>query len=404
MANPPGTPPSGAGSSPSRGVALLPYGSADLEVTALAAALAPDVFGSQLVGPYLQARLDDGKETNERYAIALLGLASTGQPVLLQAQTLSQATDLGWRGRLNLALAFKALGDDQTAQKMMQALAKELNEDQPPNKRLRAGTDNDDIIEATSLMAALATGYDDAAADAYYRYTLQNQPKDRPIYLSQLLYLKTALQRSGAGGVKFSYTVDGQKKDATLDNGKTLSLVLSPQQMTSLKVDSVEGTLSATATYQAPLAAQLQKASPDVTIKRSFVMAGKPTPAGAPLQQDALVEITLDVTFGAQAASDCYQVTDLLPSGLKPVTRASYVTSSGQGGPGGPRPPITVIRPNQIDGQRVTFCVTRGQTTRFTYYARPTSTGVFTWEPAQINARNTPSVAALSDSTTVEIK
>jgi hypothetical protein len=52
----------------------------------------------------------------------------------------------------------------------------------------------------------------------------------------------------------------------------------------------------------------------------------------------------------------------------------------------------------------VTFCVGRGQSTRFTYYARPTGTGLFTWEPAQINARNTPSVAAFTGTDTVEIK
>jgi hypothetical protein len=111
------------------------------------------------------------------------------------------------------------------------------------------------------------------------------------------------------------------------------------------------------------------------------------------------------VSFGAQAPGDCYQVTDLLPSGLKPVTRPSFL-QSGAGGPplppGAPRP--VVVRPNLVDGQRVTFCVSRTGPARFTYYARVTGPGSFAWEPAVMNARATPSVAALSQASSVEIR
>src|SRR5207342_798407 len=51
-----------------KGVAILPYAAADLEASSLAAALEPDVFGNAILAPYFQARLDDPKETNERYA------------------------------------------------------------------------------------------------------------------------------------------------------------------------------------------------------------------------------------------------------------------------------------------------------------------------------------------------
>ena len=43
---------------------------------------------------YLTAVRDDMKETAERQAIALYGLASLGDPVLLQLQSLSTAPDL----------------------------------------------------------------------------------------------------------------------------------------------------------------------------------------------------------------------------------------------------------------------------------------------------------------------
>jgi uncharacterized protein YfaS (alpha-2-macroglobulin family) len=352
---------------------------------------------------YLEGVRDDARETSERQAIALYGLASLGDPVLLQLQSLSTASDLGWRGRLYLALAFKAAGDDASARKLMDEIARQYNEDPAPNKRLRVGADQNDIIEATSLMSVLAVGIDDSAADAYFRYLQQNRPTETPNYIEQLQYLKVALDRSGANGVTFTYSLDGKKNNVSLVPGTSHSLVLTPQQLAGLRVESVNGALSATTLYLTPR--QPQTPAPDLTVRRSYTLVGRSSPAGAPIPQDALVEVALDVSFGLQAAGDCYQVTDLLPSGLKPVTRPSFVQATGGTTPSGPpnnRP--VVIRPNLIDGQRVTFCVSRTGPSRFTYYARVAGTGVFSWEPALINARATPSVAALSQASTVEIR
>jgi len=399
---PPGPPPAGSSINRNRGVTQLSFASPDLTTTAQAAALAPDVFGPALLRVYLEAARDDAMETSERQAIALYGLASLGDPVLLQLQSLPSAGDLGWRGRLYLALGFKAAGDDTTARKLMDEIARQYGEDQAPNKRLRAGTDQDDIVEATSLMAVLAAGLDDSAADAYFRYLQQNAPKDIPNYIEQLQYLKAALQRSGANGVSYTYSLDGTKKDVTLTPGSTASLVLTPSQLAGLRIDTVNGTLSATTLYLTPR--QQPAATPDLSIRRSYTLVGRPSPAGAPIPQDALVEVALDVSFGPQASNDCYQVTDLLPSGLKPVTRLSFVRSMSPfpPPPGGNRQPV--ILPNLIDGQRVTFCVSRTSPSRFTYYARVTGPGTFAWEPAIMSARSTPSVAALSQASSVEIR
>jgi uncharacterized protein YfaS (alpha-2-macroglobulin family) len=402
---PPGPPPAGGSITRNRGVTQLPFASPDLTSTAQAAALAPDVFSPSVLRVYLAAVLNDAKETSERQAIALYGLASLGDPVLLQLQTQSSAGDLGWRGKLYLALAFKAAGDDAAARKLMDEIAKQYGEDQAPNKRLRAGTDQGDIVEATSLMAVLAAGLDDSAADAYFRYLQQNAPKDTPNYIEQLQYLKTALQRSGASGVTFTYSLDGRKTDVKLDGGRTVSLSLSPSQLSGLRIDAVNGTLSATTLYLTPR--QQPAPTPDLSVRRSYTLVGRPSPAGAPIPQDALVEVALDVSFGPQASGDCYQVTDLLPSGLKPVTRQAFLSSTGPGAPLPPGPPGSrpvVIRPNLIDGQRVTFCVSRTGASRFTYYARVTGPGTFAWEPALISARATPSVAALSQASSVEIR
>jgi len=96
------------------------------------------------------------------------------------------------------------------------------------------------------------------------------------------------------------------------------------------------------------------------------------------LREGSLVRITLNWKLAKKAADGCYQVSDLLPSGLRPVTRlfeqgirdtnASY--------------------PYLIEGQRVSFCVSRDEPNRpIVYYARVAGTGSYTAEPAVIQSQ-----------------
>jgi hypothetical protein len=88
------------------------------------------------------------------------------------------------------------------------------------------------------------------------------------------------------------------------------------------------------------------------------------------------VQITLRAEFGPGALDGCYQLTDLLPSGLRPVIRTSAWGL-----------PPDVTYPYRIDGQRVSFCVSDAPTNMVaTYWARVVNTGEFTAEPALIQS------------------
>ena len=64
---------------------------------------------------------------------------------------------------------------------------------------------------------------------------------------------------------------------------------------------------------------------------------------------DGLVRVTLNVRFGTGAPRGCYQVTDLLPSGLAPIQTASSAY--------GYYAEDAAIGPYEVEGQRVSWCI-----------------------------------------------
>jgi len=372
---------------PDGGIALFPYADEDLTLSARVAAVAPDRFGQQSLAAYLRRVYEDQNETRERAIIALYGLAALGEPVLPAVQAAAAATDLEWRERLYVALAAQELGDEDTARGLERGLLEEFGERRGPAVRLRVGVDQDDILEATSLAAILAAGIGDSLAADLFEYTRSNYAKDILVELEQISYLVNVLPRLSPQPVRFAYTVDGQRKEAKLEGGESLALLLSAEELAALDPEPLEGQVGVATFYLVPLDPAAVEKDPDVAITRVFQ-----GPSGGPLvlREGELVRVELDYTLGPQALNGCYQVSDLLPSGLKAVTR---LYAWGIRWPGGP----PVYYPYAIEGQRVSFCVYKSDRQPvIIYYARVTGRGEFEAEPAIIQSQKAPESINLS--------
>jgi hypothetical protein len=355
---------------PAGGIALFPYAGQDLTLSARAAAVAPGRFGDGGLAQLFTSVLQDQGETRERQVIAMYGLAALGEPVLVPLQTLLKETDLTWRERLYAGLALMEVGDDMLARDVYRGLIDEYLESVAPNLRLRVRGDQDDILEATSLAAILAAGLGDTRAPQLFDYTTENSTNDILIELEQISYLAKALPRLSSAPVRFAYTVGGQRTDVTLRRGESLTVQLTPEQLRSLRVEPIDGAAGVASIYTAPLDPSSVDVDPDVTVTRRY---GRDPAA---LREGELVQITLTAQFGAQALDGCYQLTDVLPSGLRPVMR-TYAWGL----------PPEASYPYRIDGQRVSFCVSDAPSNRVaTYWARVINTGEFTAEPALIQS------------------
>jgi hypothetical protein len=355
---------------PDGGVALFPYAGQDLALGARAAAVAPDRFGGAALTRSFLAVLEDRDETRERQVIALYGLAALGEPVLVPLQTLLTETGLTWRERLYAGLALVEVGDDTSARAIYQGLIDDFAESTAPNYRLRVGEDQDDILEATSLAAILAAGLGDRLAPALFDYTTENYTNDILIELEQISYLAKALPRLSSAPVRFAYTVDGKRTQVTLQRGESLTIQLTPAQLASLRVEPIQGAAGIASFFTAPTDAASVDVDPDVTVTRRYGT----NPAA--LHEGELVQIILSAKFGPQALDGCYQLTDLLPSGLRPVARP-YAWGVEPG----------TNYPYRIDGQRVSFCVSNATSNQgASYWARVVTTGEYTAEPALIQS------------------
>jgi hypothetical protein len=355
---------------PEGGIALFPYAGQDLTLSARAAAVAPDRFGGAALTTHFLGVLQDRSETRERQVVALYGLAALGEPVLVPLQTLLKQTDLTWRERLYAGLALVEVGDDTNAREVYQGLIDDYGESRAPTYRLRVGGDQDDILEATSLAAILAAGLGDARAPQLLDYTTANYTKDILVELEQISYLAMTLPRLSSAPARFAYTVDGKRTEVALGRGESRTVQFTPEQLASLRLEPIEGAVGVASFYTAPIDPASVNVDPDVTVTRRY---GKDP---ATLKEGELVQVLLRAEFGPQALDGCYQLTDLLPSGLRPVVR-TYVWGLAPG----------ANYPYRIDGQRVSFCVSNAPSNQgASYWARVVTTGEYTAEPALIQS------------------
>jgi len=382
---------------PPGGIALFPYADADLALSARLAALAPDRFARNSLAAYFTRIVDDRNETRERVITALYGLAALGEPVLPQLGAVAAEPNLTWRERLYLGLASLAAGDEDTARRAYRSLLEDFGERRLPYLRLRVGADQDDILEATSLAAILGGGLGDEMAPRLFEYTRTSYTTDILIQLEQISYLASALPRLPAEPVRFAYRLDGKRQEAELERGGSLAMTLTAKQLRDLQPEPLAGNVGVASFYLAPFEPEEAVTDPDVTISRRFELADEP---GNVYDDDSLVRIVIDWKLGPQALDGCYQVTDILPSGLKPITRLAAWRTDGSAEIG-----QNGVVPYQVEGQRVSFCAGKGAAQLpIVYYARVIGKGEYTAEAATIQSMRSADSFNLTAADHVQIR
>ena len=373
------------------GIAIFPFADQDLALSARVAALAPERFGRQGLSAYFGKVLADRKQTRERGIIALYGAAALGEPVLPDVHRAAAEKDLSVRERLYVAMAELELGDEPSARAIYRDVLQRYGEVRGATVRLNVGRDQDDILEASSLAAILGAGLGDDASAAIFDYTTANATSDILVGLEQISFLQAALPRLPNEPSRVAYTVDGKRVTKDLARGESVALTLSAAERHSLDLRVLEGRVAVATSYLAPFGPKDIRSDPDVTITRSWGGASTGTKQ---LRDGDLVRIQIDYTFGRKALGGCYQVTDMLPSGLRAVTRP-WARGIEE---------MSISYPYAIEGQRVSFCVqAKGPQHPIVYYARVIGLGSYTAEPALIQAQRGPERADLTGAIRVVI-
>ena len=379
------------------GLGIVPYASSDLEVSALVAIVAPDrVKRSNLVA-YLAAIRESATETRERRMFALAGLAGLGEPVIPAIRTAAANPALTVREQLMLGLGAAALGDSSTARTILRAVVTAAGEQSGTRARLRVGTTAADITAGTALAAVLAAAVGDPLAPRFWAYVEANPAADRIEVLPAIAFVTHTLDRQPVKAAQFAWTVDGTRHVVDLGAGESFRLQLTSTQLASLTIERLSGSVGVTTEWREAVRPSAFSADPDLTITRSMRPA-------SPIKASDFVVVNLDVTFSAQAAAGCRQVTELVPSGLAPVGAESHWFDPDEEEA---RPDDGVVLPYDQTGSRVFFCVGPTSTRRtFTlrYVARVVTPGSYAWEPAVAQSGTDEDIANLTSASTITIR
>jgi len=376
---------------PDGGFALFPYSGSDLGLSTFVAALAKSKVDFVGLGNYFYRQLAQAKDVDTA-STSLFGLASLDEPVLLLIDNLSEANNLTSLSRIYLGLAQAKIGDTEKALLTYRALLSDFSVKQDNFMSIKIGSDKDSQLQATALMAALASILGEPETDSLLGFTLANNGKDILLVSPQLLAISNQIDNVKPLPVSFAYTLNGKKTTKKLDKGQVFKLELSSKELTEISFSDLSGDIGLSSTFTTVLDPKTANVSPSVTVGRTYSVRGSITNT---FSSADLIRVSLPVSRTAISQDGCYQVSDLLPSGLRPITSVySFGLSTSD-----------VWYPYEINGQKISFCVGKENTSNtINYYARVVSSGDFRAESALIQSLISPSIFNLSPSGSVSIK
>ena len=375
-----------------RGVALLPWSSPDPWLAARVALMAPDALHREDLAAALRATWRSSTTKRDLAVASLAGLAGLGEPVLDDLAAAAAEPDLTTLERLYLGLAYAAAGDQPSAIAIERDLLRQHGEGLGAWVRLN-GTDPEATLEATSLLAVLAAELGDPLAIGLARFVIDNPSAESVHDLDLAAWAGHVVEHTPAAAASFAYKVDGVRTAVELKAGQAFSLTLTEAQRSTLRLEPGSGVVGVTVEGRVAVAPSTLTPHASLTLTRA-----EPTGTVSP---DRIVVVDLTATFADGAAAGCYDVTELVPSGLAPLV------DDGSGG-SEDGADADIAWPTSVVGQEVRFCAANeartGHTARLRYRARIVNEGSFTWEPAVMQLPDAPELIAVTPATTVTVQ
>lgn len=350
------------------GVSLFPYSDPDLSLSAQLAALAPERFNKASLEDYFELTLYSPERTLTEKMQAIYGLAGLGENMMLELTVFEREFELSSDDQLWAALAYSEMGSGNDVTRLYLELAQEK------------GWNG----EQSMLLAALADYVADEAREDYYEAAVDS---DDYTVLQGLIYVKQRLTH--ISGDPVSFNLDGEKIE--IEAGNSIWRSYSSDEIADVEISNVNGDILAISSFQDAVDYTELDLSDGISITRDYKVNGL---AVEEINAGDLVEVHLTAKVTPNTS---YRITDILPSGLKPMTR-SYTSWYDNN--------RSYRYPYLNNGQEnsfYTYC-DGCSTVSFYYYARVINPGEFTAEPALLQEYKDPENIQLSNEETVIIQ
>lgn len=351
------------------GIALLPYDSSNPEITAKIASLMNslstalsssgknssdedhpysndyvyDLFDRAAMKWYFYKTLESSNATKESIAASLWGLAALNEPVLIDIQKILKTNqipgmqnenngnngNIGTKEKLYLGIALADLGSINEARAVYTEIINQYVVSNAEYAYIDSGSERDDTIELTSLCFVLGAKINAPESEKLFKYVQDNSTKYNLNNIEKLIFI-THMTPDPSGTGSFTVEVNGRKENVSLDKNKVFRLVLTPEALQNIKFSNIKGDVAVTSSYTASITNFSEDTNKLVRIKRTYSVVNPALSdsnrwqlqGSDPLQQfvfrqSQLVKITLEPEFAENAPDGYYEITDILPSGLR---------------------------------------------------------------------------------------
>lgn len=365
------------------GISLLPYSDTDQRLSAELAAVAPEHFDRLALQQYFLDTVNYRDSNREEISTALYGLAALHTPILPLLNNWYERNDLSVEERLLVALAFHELGASEKARTIYYDIAGKFGQAKLPAIKIEAnqpGRTN----QLTALTAALAAAVQAPERDGYWYYLNHEDdaPADRTIDLQRLAYIQEIIPDLTAQPAKVTYRIKGEERTVDLGEYYVHSFQVAPADAAEVAFTAIEGNVSiGIATTETFVPAEAARDA-DIGIRREYYVNGRRTDT---FKETDVIEVRLYPTIGNRALDGGYQITDILPSGLLPVT--SYYDGYDRGN--------CQWYPYNAEGQTVKYLIWDSWPyancgDHISYFARVKTRGEYVAEPALIQSTVNP--------------
>lgn len=388
------------------GIALLPYSGAELELSARIASLRTDGFDKESLAQYFYKVLEDRNSNREEITLALFGLASLEKPMLPRIQEWLKRDDLSPKEKLYLALALYDLGAKEWSRNLYNQVTSQYAEKKDPQVIIKVSENQDEVYHATALGAVLATSLGVSESTGLWEYLNKtqrlwgNQKNSENLFnLEKLNYIKHTLPNLKPSPAKIKYSFLDKEREVNITGGQTFSLQIDPSHVEDMKFLEIEGDVGISISHIKPVNLSQIETDNDISIKRGYYLNGKKTTT---FKENDIIEVRLYPKFEEDSLEGNYQITDILPSGMMPVTK---IHRWGGGYD------CRYWRPYNTDGQKIKFNVYKFWNKNnwctsdyIKYYARIKNRGSYIAEPAIIQSFQNPNFINYSNDETVVIE
>jgi hypothetical protein len=369
------------------GLQLLPYSDQDLRLTANALLIdgVAEKFNKYALKKYLYEIYQDKESNLEDIVYSLVGLAAIDESVLLSLRALQYEEELSLQNKMYIALAFDAIGSKSEAKDIFEKEFDELLE-----------LEGNEGVVTTAMAASLAASIGEIEKSAILWELVDLIGLEAADYsvnedilnIYEIAYIANSLPNIAANPVKFKMTKNNHTETVELDAWDYYGVIATPDDEVSISV--IRGDLAAVISYEEEVTPEKFETNDDLNIERTYIVDGKETNT---LQEGDLVRVSLNVTYSGNLQSPYFRVTDILPSGLTPVTswrRNSEYNDTNY--------------PYRIDGQEIAFYWNNFYYDKtIDYYAVVIAPGEYYADPAKVEHYQDESVANISKADTVKI-